>query len=728
MDIQHPLYTLSLDDTTGAIQTLKRGHHILFQQHTIPLFSFSLSTPGQPDRTISSHEAESLRWEQQQHHEAHTLLLTYERVAHLPLTVRVKIRIVPERGLTYWSMEMSNETDSVIEWIDFPHVTVANDLIAAGGDSSILWPGCEGLLITDAHKREGTWMAAQPLQYPSRGWEGFYPGCCQSQCMAYYNQQGGVYLAAHDASGCPKMIEYRLQEERIALQFRLFPGALGRGTWAMGYEMVLGVFEGDWYDAAALYREWYEQTHERPALSGRASQWYHRYPVVVIYPIRGEKDTGEMAPNAYFPYERALPVLNHLAEAFDAPLLALLMHWEGTAPWAPPYIWPPFGGEALLTSFIKLMHRQGHLVGLYGSGIGWTQESLLVPYERREQFEQEHLDRFMCRGPQGELPYSLICGGSQRWGYDLCAATPFAKEVTAQEIARVAATGCDYLQYFDQQIGGTPYFCYDSRHGHPPAPGRWMVEEMLHLYAQAKVAAGEHLILGCEAGAAEPYQEALPINDLRSHMGLLFGESVPLYAYLYHGRVANFLGNQVNLGGIIDLVTSPDVVRQQLASAFVAGDLLSVTLNRRGELHWGWGTSWDIAPPEQASLLQLINTFIQWRRFAAAEWLEWGIMLKPRAIMTGTIILQRQDGSHIPLASIATSRWQAPAGQVAQILVNYLTDRQQVTIDFADMPGKEVLLLEAPQGEQKRRSHIAKTTGRLSLEMGPLSVVAVVEE
>ena len=78
-----------------------------------------------------------------------------------------------------------------------------------------------------------------------------------------------------------------------------------------------------------------------------------------------------------------------LAEKIGTKILVLLMHWEGTAPWAPPFVWPPYGGEEMLKSFIQKLHDQGHLLGVYLSGIGFTEQSNLIAEYNNEQLIEE---------------------------------------------------------------------------------------------------------------------------------------------------------------------------------------------------------------------------------------------------------------------------------------------------------------------------------------------------
>ncbi len=186
------------------------------------------------------------------------------------------------------------------------------------------------------------------MEFPAGGWTGIYPGTVGLQMMAYDGRQGGLDFAAHDPQDHLKAIEYFCEADGVRLMIKTFCDGPTAG-WSLPFPMVLGVFEGDWHAAAERYRAWYESAPlNRPAkLASRQDlpDWQLDSPVVVGFPIRGQKDTGGMDVNPeYFPLQNALPYLARVSERANSRVMTLLMHWEGTAPWAPPYVWAALRG------------------------------------------------------------------------------------------------------------------------------------------------------------------------------------------------------------------------------------------------------------------------------------------------------------------------------------------------------------------------------------------------
>ncbi len=602
--------------------------------------------------------------------------------------VKVEVRFTDDRPFSYWRLAVENHTDLVIEWIEFPEIVVPNDLPAAGGSATILWPAMEGALIQDATFRDENWVKYSPVEYPNKGFDGYYPGPCPIQMMAYYDDHEGLYIAAHDGNFNVKSIEYYPHNDGIKLEFRLFPG-VGQGSYEMDYDMVLGMFNGDWHDAAEIYRDWREGSigAKLSKLANRLDlpQWLEESPVTVVYPIRGQMHMGDMTPNEeFFPFINAMPIMKKLANELDSKLLALPMQWEGTAPWAPPYVWPPLGGVESFEQFVQALHAEGHYVGVYCSGIAWTNQSGLIPeYNRQQEFEELDLIRVMCDSPEGG-PNSNICQGPIRSGYDMCPSSEFVHQVSIDEIRKIAASGCDYIQFFDQNLGGASYFCYSKNHGHPPVPGKWQIQDMRDLMQELTEAVKpfeRQVIIGCEGGAAEPYMDLLPFNDLRFEINYMTGTPVPLYAYVYHEYVNNFMGNQNGAGTVINFSASPLNLLQRISYSFVAGDMLTVVLAELGQIHWDWCTPWEGDKPDQFSTMILIRHLNGWRRGEGKPFLQHGKMVKPYPLEgVGNIPMMLNNGKALATPALLTSRWISSDGRNAQVVVNYTMEEQQFSI------------------------------------------------
>ena len=724
MIIGNRFYELTLDDD-GALRRFRAvsGRPLLYEgEKPLPLFAVKLLDEAGAGEVLTSAGLFSGCRE-----EGDRTVLSFESKR---LGAEVTVRHPADEPFVYFSLRLANRTGKYLEWIDFPGVLLPNDLPGAGGTSRLFWPAMEGCLIEDITLRERTYLRYSDKGYPSKGWEGMYPGPCPMQFSAYYGEDGqGLYLASHDAACNVKAIEYAPAEEgrAIRLENKLFVGERDTTDYAYEYEIVLGVFRGDWYDAADIYRSWLLSTDivrlPRFEDNDRIPAWVKESPVVAVYPVRGVKDTGDMSPNCYYPYTEGLPYLEQLSSDFDSKMMALLCHWEGTAPWAPPYVWPPYGDKADFDEFIRRLHERGHLFGLYCSGIQWTEKSTLCPEYNMEEFSRANgMKELMCCAPDQSLPYSLICGGPIRTGYDMCPAPERTKEIAVEEIRKIL-DGCDvdYLQFFDQNVGGTSYLCYSDRHGHPRGPGKWMWKEMREIYRRARELLRERglegkVLIGCEAAAAEPYVNDLLFNDVRYVIDFMVGNPVPAYNYVFHEYVNNFMGNQNTSYHIVDLERSPENIFYRFAYSFLQGDVLTVVLGRDGAVHWDWCTPWDGVPAvDQATIRPFIRLLNAWRKTAARDFLLFGRMEKPLAVRCAKREEPIQYGGAHRYDCVLTTRF-SYRRRDAQRFVNYLAEEQTVAVETA---GRESLrLVRNPAGEAEA---VRAENGLLTLTLAPYS-------
>ncbi len=257
IEVANRHYRLRLNGTSSDIESLvHNGRELIFRSSTPrALFGIRLRQADGKPVDLSALAAQRFSVERFEREGQPACTLHYAQLAGRAIDVAVEVRCPADSPLTFWRLLVQNRTGLMIDHIDFPTVVSPNDLIATGGDGRVFWPAMEGALIEDLDLREqGPWRY-QPVEHPHFGWIGLYPSSCPMQFMAYYGKTAGLYLAAQDEHSHPKGIEFhRHPGGGVQLDFRLFPGGITAESYTMPYEMILGVFEGDWHDAAELYR------------------------------------------------------------------------------------------------------------------------------------------------------------------------------------------------------------------------------------------------------------------------------------------------------------------------------------------------------------------------------------------------------------------------------------------------------------------------------------------
>ncbi|MBQ8726681.1 MAG: hypothetical protein IJY84_06250 [Clostridia bacterium] len=574
---------------------------------------------------------------------------------------------------------VQNKTADLLEWIELASFSVCEKLGGEeGGKGEIIYPYNEGCIVNNMAYRESMPFKYVEPDYPSKNSFSIFPNMVFAQFIAYKCDKTGVYLGMHDCERTTKHVDFCYYQGGIKVFMRAFCDLSYGEDYQMPFDCVLQFFDGDWYEAVDIYYDWFSknlpQNLKKIGQNESLPTWHAQSPLIVAYPLRGEFD-ADITPNGLYPYENALPILDEIAQNTDSKVMALLMHWEGSAPWAPPYSWPPYGGENEFKNFVDKIHNKGNLIGLYTSGFGWTSKSLVDEnYKKTDEYESLKISQAVCANSDGKIE-SRICT-AQREGVDFCPAHPLTKAIFKQEFDKICASGIDYLQALDQNHGGNSYFCYSDSHGHPPAPGKWQQKEVNSLLSSIEK---RGVVLGAESSAAEPFISQIAFSDNRYELNYYLGEPVPIYAYIYHEYVNNFMGNQI----CAMLEKKPNNFTYRLAYSFIAGDMLTVVINGKGELLYAWCDY--VEPKEQtvdkSTALNFIKTLNAWRNKGGKKFLRGGKMIKPICIKTDKQSFLLEDGkTYLTPNSVLTSAYSF-GGERAQFLVNYNLAPMEVELE-----------------------------------------------
>ena len=240
----------------------------------------------------------------------------------------------------------------------------------------------------------------------------------------------------------------------------------------------------------------------------------------------------------------------------------------------------------------------------------------------------------------------------------------------------------DYVQILDQNHGGSQYFCYSQSHNHPPVPGPWMTENMQALLSDWSQRV-PRMLFGCESAAAEPYIGNMLFSDNRWELGYFIGKPIPLYSYIYHEYIHNFMGNQV----ACPLDPDTDTLCARLAYSFAAGDCLTVLMLPGGHFLPHWGCHDCKVYPDKKKALSFIGNLMQFYQEEAKPYLLYGRMEKPLPVTCDSFCYDIVTGTQKEIPKIVTSAW-SYHGKTVQILVNAADTKQsfQVGETYMEMP------------------------------------------
>lgn len=684
--VANPNYRLEIN-AKGSITSFRMGksnHEFLIPDHAnLPLFKIELR--GGKDlnfSTVTSLQAAKVTSTKTLLNGTETILIHYEKMGSTGLGATVTIRCPQNEALTYWSIEVENPTKSWISNIQFPTVEVPFDTdLSPESTSSILSSLYDGVLSKPVTASTVMGMWRRPRKDVPEGWrQTNYPRDCTVQLLAYYNAKGGLYMAAEDPSGMPKLIAPLIESDGVLMGFGHYPGTQGPGKTKLPYEVALGTFYGDWYAAADIYRNWaVKQAFVPNKLAERTDipKWLFQPVVGITFPMRGQGDWDPPAAinPEYTPATNAIPYLDNISKTLNAPLIPIVFNWEHSGPWVQPEAFPPVGGEKNMKKFMVESKAKGWHPSLYGDGINWVVKQNNTGYDGTGYFKAHGGDSAIVHYWWGKAKPTQ---GGWRSLYNTCVATAPARRMILGMTKGMAALGPSIIQQFDQGAGAV--VCFATDHGHPPVPGPWMTKAFKSLLVEDNEAArsfDKKVVVSSEGAPPEVYLKNFQFWDARIGGGGSLNCS--LNAYIYHEYILAHSGAYLNS-------VNDEAFRASVARATVKGYMLNFTLREKGLINFEWDNLWDRAIPDQVGILDWAKRATKFRNGKARDFLMFGQMQQPFHV-TG---MQTRDYGYGPEPLVQNETWKSQDGRAAVALANYANNIQKLKVEIRGIGEKRL--------------------------------------
>lgn len=478
--------------------------------------------------------------------------------------VEVQIRLPAESALAYWNATVEVDDDDVTLWqFTFPRFGDVRREGEPRSEDGLLIPDGWGAYIENPiesdHLAAGVGSSPQD-RYPSATWP--------MQFISFDNQDSGLYLGVHDPTGRPKGMALNREESSDSLPFYVehFPEEMGQGnsTLQIDYDIAMGVYGGDWYDAAQIYRDWAveEATWTADPIAERSDiptwfrdiclWWTPGFDESVPWGTREQVEDDDMMDTVSF--------IRKLHERFPVPTGVHWYRWHQT-PFDTDYpdYFPTVPGfkdavQALQSSDIHVMpYINGRIAD--PNSRTWNERNLeaasaKIAAPRVDPSHREH--------------YTEVYGTSSHQLVPTCPSAEEWRETMKDVVRRLRDdVGVDGV-YLDQIAAVTPPLCFDPDHDHPLGGGPHSIEAFRDLLAELDSDSGTepHVALTSECNA-EPYMSELS-GYLLWHSAR--ADQVPLFSTVY-GEYQITFGREFYESDLDD----PDVFRSKIAQQFTYG-------------------------------------------------------------------------------------------------------------------------------------------------------------
>lgn len=306
-----------------------------------------------------------------------------------------------------------------------------------------------------------------------------------------------------------------------------------------------------------------------------------------------------------------------------------------------------------------------------------------------------------------------------RWAdnYCICVGIKDSIDLLAQCYDKIYGMGVAGVD-LDQNLGGGFADCFNPEHQHPMGAGLWKtqaMEKFLNTIIDIQKRRGGYKFF---QGVEEPCERFAHLIDI--YHGRAFTDthwpatgpgavSIPLYLFLYHEY-------QLGYAGWIDKGFSPSGdIKYGIGRSFIFGMQPGIRL---------YGSTM-LTDPVTEELLMLKSSILLMKQLPQ-------YVLHGRMVGEATIIdaLPFDNSRDVPVhwSSVQGIEWQLPENKTKVILLTNLSRlKQTVQVGVADLACNILIKMSSVDGMPIKKQRIRQTAGKVSIELAPWELAAIVE-
>jgi len=529
----------------------------------------------------------------------------------------VTVTITTNNEKSEWDISVVGlDSKSLLE-VTYPKLNFKAD-----GSDTFLRPFCSGQEI-DAPLASGL---DTDLLYP-RG------SGATMQLSAYYNSSYGIYLTPHDPTAALKTIRTIAKDGGLEY-FNIYPipnKTVNGNDWQLPGYFALYTFDGNWYEAAQIYRDWAStEANFWPQTSAARNERQNKIGCIGAWAYMNVKDM-DIARNE----------IEGFHDIVDVPVGILWYDWstnvDGIDENYPDY----FPEEPGMTEVVNEMQASGDVfIAPYTNGRLYDislddYNTNGEPYATKNENGDVYLQHFTGND------FAVMCPTQTSWQNTLI-------DVQDELTNRIGAKG----SYLDQVCHALGIECMDDTHGHDLGGGNFWREGYNSMLTSMQSTQPSDVFITAE-GAAEYLNNEL---DGCYTLSWIYDKLVPAYPAVYSGKIQTF--------GISSGTSNYDTDQfyAKLATTFnfgiqVGGFTTSIHLdNNLNE------------EPARAYIRKLANL-----RYKLREYMSFGKLLKPLIDVSGmgTITsdwLPGEQVRNVTVSVLQQSFWENSAGNKQVII------------------------------------------------------------